>query len=95
METTEEHSNKVWIEPEASAIQAFLADLEQRLLAADPRVKMVNQLGFESVRNESELTNSLGVQVQDGYQMQAVVADIRWLKGKIYEMAISFVLFMI
>lgn len=82
METTEEHSNKVWIEPEASAIQAFLADLEQRLLAADPRVKMVNQLGFESVRNESELTNSLGVQVQDGYQMQAVVADITMVEGE-------------
>lgn len=82
METEEVHSDRKWVEPDASRIQEFLADLEKRLLAADPRVKMVNQLGFESGRNESELTNTLGVNVQDGYEMQAVVADITMVEGE-------------
>ena len=82
METEEVHSKRKWVEPDASRIREFLADLEKRLLAADPRVKMVNQLGFESGRNESELTNTLGVNVQDGYQMQAVVADITMVEGE-------------
>lgn len=82
METEEVRSDRKWVEPDASRIQEFLADLEKRLLAADPRVKMVNQLGFESGRNESELTNTLGVNVQDGYEMQAVVADITMVEGE-------------
>lgn len=82
METEEVHSDRKWVEPDASRIQEFLADLEKRLLAADPRVKMVNQLGFESGRNESELTNTLGVNVQDGYEMQTVVADITMVEGE-------------
>lgn len=82
MKTEEVHSDRKWVEPDASRIQEFLADLEKRLLAADPRVKMVNQLGFESGRNESELTNTLGVNVQDGYEMQAVVADITMVEGE-------------
>lgn len=81
METVEVKSDKVWIEPDAEQIKELLASLEQKLLAADKRITMVNDLGFSSGKSQSELSNSLGVEVADAASSQAVVATITMVDG--------------
>lgn len=81
METEEVRSTKVWKEPDAETIKAVLASLEQKLLDADKRVTMVNDLVFSSGRTQSELSNSLGVEVADASGVQAIVAAITMVDG--------------
>ena len=82
METKEVKSTKHWIEPDSAQILDVLSSVEKKLLAADDRVRMVNQVAFESASTFSELTNSLGVNVQDHSGMQAVVAAVTMVDGE-------------
>lgn len=70
------HSKWKWVEPEASQILETLSSLEEKLLKADPRVTMVNSLGFSSGFGNSQLTNSLGVDIQEEAGIQAIFAEI-------------------
>lgn len=76
IETEIVHPTRIWNEPSAEEIKTFLASLESRLEAADPRVTMVNEVAFSSSKGESELSNSLGVAVSEESNVQAVVAQI-------------------
>lgn len=76
MDTEEVKSPRVFKEPDAAKIQQLLKSLEEKLSACDPRVTMVNDLGFSSSSSRSELTNSKGVNVQDAVTVQVVVASI-------------------
>lgn len=82
METEEVKSTKHWIEPDSAQILEVLSSVEKKLKAADERVRMVNQVAFESSSTSSELTNSLGVNVQDQSGMQAIAAVITMVDGE-------------
>ncbi len=82
METEEVKSTKHWIEPDSAQILEVLSSVEKKLKAADERVRMVNQVAFESSSTSSELTNSLGVNVQDQSGMQAIAALITMVDGE-------------
>lgn len=81
METEEVQSTKHWVEPDADQIKTILASIEKKLLAADERIKMVNQAAFESTTMVSELTNSLGVNVHDQTGTQVIGAVITMVDG--------------
>lgn len=70
------HSKRKWVEPEATQILEVLSSLEQKLLKADSRVTMVNSLGFSSGFSNSQLTNSLGLDVEEKAEIQAIFAEI-------------------
>lgn len=76
METEEVPSLKVWKEPGVEEIKKLLASLEKKLQAYDPRVTQVSYLGWENSSYESELTNSLGVEVSDTGRVQMVGAQV-------------------
>lgn len=76
METETVKSLHTWKEPEVSQIKELLASLEEKLKKADPRVTKVDGVGWEDSRSQSELSNSLGVEVTDGGTLQAVYASI-------------------
>lgn len=81
METTEVPSLKEWKQPGVEAVKKLLASLEQKFQQADPRVSQVNYLGWDQVSYESELTNSLGVEVSDQGSYQLVGAQITMKEG--------------
>lgn len=76
METDEVASLKVWNEPSVDQVKELLSSLEKKLQNADPRVTQVNYLGWEQSAFESELTNSLGVEVSDAGRYQMVGAGL-------------------
>lgn len=81
IETEEVISPRKWKEPTSTQIREFLASLEKKLLACDPRVTMVNDLGFSSSCSASELNNSKGVAVSDDMSVQIVAASISMQDG--------------
>lgn len=76
METEEVHSNKSWKEPSASEIQNFVLSLERKLETCDPRVVPGTMVNFYTGKSESELVNSLGLNVSDNGQLQMVSAQL-------------------
>ncbi|MDE5758789.1 MAG: TldD/PmbA family protein, partial [Allobaculum sp.] len=76
METDMVQSKWKWIEPAVPQILDTLQSLEKKLLAADSRVTMVNSLGFTSGFGQSQMNNSLGVDIQESSGIQALFAQI-------------------
>lgn len=75
METELVHNDKVWTAPEAPAIYAVMAELEKKILAYDPRMLQVNQLGWSEAAGSREITNTLGLSVEDQDQVQYIAAS--------------------
>lgn len=76
METEMVQSKWKWIEPAVPQILDTLQSLEEKLLAADSRVTMVNSLGFTSGFGQSQMNNSLGVDIHESSGIQALFAQI-------------------
>lgn len=86
MECEETISKKTWKPADPAHIKEVLASLEDKLLAADSRVSLVNELSFESAEVSSELTNSLGTEVSSAYQYQVIAAQITMRdNGEVYD----------
>lgn len=76
IETEEVASLRHFVRPSMTQVKKFLASLEKQLLAADPRVTMVNELSYEESGSRAELSNSLGVNVHDEVGYQVISASI-------------------
>ena len=74
-EPTEEiKRDAVWVVPSMEQIRDTLAALEKAILAADPRVTQVMELGWEEDVSGREITNTNGVNVQDEGRTQILYA---------------------
>ncbi len=69
-------SSKRWIEPSVSDVKALMADLEQRLLNYDARIKQVSSIGWSQSSGTRTITNTYGLHVEDQDQVQYLVASV-------------------
>lgn len=76
METEETASLRHWVRPSADQIGAAMARLENKIKEADDRVTRINGIDWSDSAFESELSNSLGVNVQDCGGSQVIVAAV-------------------
>ena len=79
--TDEVKSTAVWVSPSMEDIQAALKKLEKDLLAADPRVIQVMEIGWVESVDSREITNSLGLHVEDGGREQILYAGVAVKEG--------------
>lgn len=70
------HKDIVWKRPSVNRIKEVLADLEKKLLAYDPRIVQVNEMGFEDVSGNRKIVNSYGLDVQDEDTYQYMYAYV-------------------
>lgn len=69
-------STRTWTKASVEQIKTTLADLEQRLLAADKRVRSVDSLEWSDGSVSVSQVNSLGLDITDEDTSQALVASI-------------------
>ena len=65
-----------FVRPDAETIQKLLKTIEEKLLAYDERIFMINELQWADESSTREIINSCGLDVQDGTQMQMVIAGV-------------------
>ena len=65
-----------WTVPSMEQILSTMAALEKAIMAADPRVKQVAELGWNESENGREITNSNGISVEDGGRTQILYAGV-------------------
>ncbi len=75
-ETTEVSSNQVWETIEVPRVKFMLQTLEQKILNYDERVVQVSDLQWQETNSAREITNTLGLHVQDEQKVQYVVAGV-------------------
>ena len=67
-------STKCWKRPSQEEIESLLKKIEAAVLAYDPRIVQVTDLEWSDETNETEITNSRGMEVGNARTVQVVVA---------------------
>lgn len=70
------HKDVHWVCPDMETIQKTLKEIEEKLLAYDPRILQVNELGYQEGSGKRMITNSLGLDVEDEDRMQLIMAYV-------------------
>ena len=67
-------NNHTYTRPSMDEIRKVMQEAEQKILAADPRIFMVSEIEWQETSTSIEITNSLGLHVEDAGAAQIFVA---------------------
>ncbi|WP_281522203.1 TldD/PmbA family protein [Dubosiella newyorkensis] len=78
-------SSRQWVQPSMQQVEKTMAKIEEKCLAYDPRIVQVGYLGYEEGKGAREITNSLGLHLEDEDQVQYLVCSIVALENGVYK----------
>ena len=79
--TEEVRSTKCFVRPSVPEIQAFLRELEEKILASDPRIFQVGSASWQDSAETRMIRNSLGLSVEEKSTAQIVMAEAAAKEG--------------
>ncbi len=78
-------SSRQWVQPSMQQVEKTMDKIEEKCLAYDPRIVQVGYLGYEEGKGAREITNSLGLHLEDEDQVQYLVCSIVALENGVYK----------
>ncbi len=73
-ETVPVQNGRTFTRPSMDQIRSAMQETEKKILAADPRIFMVSEIEWQDTKTSVQITNSLGLHVEDAGAAQVFVA---------------------